>query len=64
MILKSELNAKNGITAIEALVIPILRYSFCIINWRLKEIRTVDKKTRNIPTMYKMHHSQADTDRL
>jgi len=40
MILKSKLNAKNKITAIEALAIPILRYSFCIINWRLKEIRT------------------------
>jgi hypothetical protein len=64
MILKSELNAKNGITAIEALVILILGYSFCIINWRLKEIRKVDRKTINIPTMYKTHHSQADIERL
>jgi hypothetical protein len=56
MILKSKLNTKNRITAIEALAIPILRYSFCIINWRLKEIRKVDRKTRKIPTMYKMQH--------
>jgi hypothetical protein len=64
MILKSELSAKNRITAIEALAIPILRHSFCIINWRLKEIRKVDKKTRNILTVYKMHHPQADIEWL
>jgi hypothetical protein len=38
MILKSELNAKNKITAIGALAIPVSRYSFGIINWRLDEI--------------------------
>jgi hypothetical protein len=34
MILKYELNARNKITAIEALAVPVLRYSFGIINWR------------------------------
>jgi hypothetical protein len=34
MILKSELNAKNKITAIGTLAVPVLRYSFSIINWR------------------------------
>jgi hypothetical protein len=37
--IKSESNAKNKITAIEALAILVLRYSFGIINWRLKEIK-------------------------
>jgi hypothetical protein len=39
MIPKSELNAKNKITAIGALAVPVLRYSFGIINWRLEEIK-------------------------
>jgi hypothetical protein len=39
MTLKSELNAKNKITAIGALAVPVLRYSFGIINWRIEEIR-------------------------
>ena len=39
MILKSELNAGNKITAIGALVVPVLRYSFGIINWRIEEIK-------------------------
>jgi hypothetical protein len=39
MILKSELIAKNKITAIGTLAIPVLRYSFGISNWRLEEIK-------------------------
>jgi D-serine dehydratase len=38
MVLKSELNARNKITATGALAVPVLRYSFGIINWRLEEI--------------------------
>jgi hypothetical protein len=64
MILKSELHAKNKITAIGTLAVPVLRYSFGIINWRLGEIKKIDRKTRKILTMYKMHHPEADIDRL
>ena len=39
MIPKSELNAKNKITALGALAFPVLRYGFGIINWNLEEIR-------------------------
>jgi hypothetical protein len=64
MILKSELNARNKITAIGALAVPVLRYSFGIINWRIEDIKQIDKKTRKILTMYKVHHPKADIDRL
>jgi len=64
MILKSELNARNKITATGALVVPVLRYSFGIINWRIEEIQQIDRKIRKMLTMYKMHHPEADTDRL
>ena len=46
MILKSELKAWNKITAIGALAVPVLRYSFGIINWRIEEIKKIDRKTR------------------
>ena len=52
MILKYELNARNKITTIEALAVPVLRYSFGIINWRTEEIKKIDKKTRKMLTMY------------
>jgi hypothetical protein len=64
MILKSELNARNKITAIGALAVPALKYSFDIINWRLEEIKQIDRETRKMLTMYKMHHPKADIDRL
>src|SRR5215469_15712677 len=64
MILKSELKARNKITAIRALAVPVLRYSFGIINWRIEEIKQIDRKTRKMLTMYKMHHPKADIDRL
>ena len=64
MMLKSELKARNKITAIGALAVPVLRYIFGIINWKTEEIKRIDKKTRKMLTMYKMHHPKADIDRL
>jgi hypothetical protein len=64
MILKSELNARNKITTIGALVVPVLRYSFGIINWRMEETKQIDRKTRQMLTICKMHHPKADIDRL
>jgi hypothetical protein len=58
MILKSKLNAKNTITVMGASAVPVLRYSFGVINWRLQEIRKIDRKTSN-----KMHHPKGDIDR-
>jgi len=64
MILKSELNARNKITAIGALAVPVLRYSSGVINWRSEEIKNIDRKTRKMLTVYKIHHPKADIDRL
>jgi len=64
MTVKSELKARNKITAIGALVVPVLRQSFGIINWSTEEIKKIDTKTRNMQTMYKMHHPKSDIDRL
>jgi len=44
MILKTELNAKNKITANGALAVPVLGYRFCIINWKLVEIEKLTVK--------------------
>jgi hypothetical protein len=44
-ILKSELNGRNKITAIGALVVRVLRYSFSIIKWIIEEIKQIDRKT-------------------
>ena len=64
MIFKSELNVWNKITTIGALAVPVLRYSFGIINWRTEEIKKIDRKTLKMLAMYKIHHPKADTYRL
>ena len=39
MMVKSDLNTRNKITAVGALAVPVLRYSFGIINWRTEDIK-------------------------
>ena len=38
LVLKSELNATNKITAINTLAVLVIVYSYGIINWKLDEI--------------------------
>jgi hypothetical protein len=64
MILKYELKARNKITTIEAVAVPVLRYSFGVINWRIEEIKQRDRKTRKMLTIYKVHHPIADIERI
>jgi hypothetical protein len=47
MILKSELNARNKITAIGALAVLVLRYSFGIINSRIEDIKNGQKNQKD-----------------
>jgi len=58
------LTSYNKIRAIGALDVPVLRYRFGIIKWRLEEIREIERKTRTVLTMYKMRHQTADIKKL
>ncbi len=49
---------------INSLAIPVVTYSFNIINWKMSDIKRLDSKTRKMLTMEKMHHPKADVDRL
>lgn len=46
MVLKSELNAINKIEAINTVAIPVVTYSFNIINWTAEDIKNSDRKKR------------------
>ena len=48
LVLKSELNAGNKMSAINTLAVPVLTYSFNVVNWTLQEISKLDRKTRKI----------------
>jgi hypothetical protein len=44
IIIITELKARNKITATGALAVPVLRYSFGIINWRIEDIKKLTEK--------------------
>ena len=50
LILKSDLNSKNRITAINILAVPVITYSFNIIDWNLSEVKRLDIKIRKTMT--------------
>ena len=50
LVLKTELNSKNRIEAINTLAVLVVQYSFNIINWNLADLNRLDTKTRKLLT--------------
>ena len=50
--------------AINARAVSIVRYGASIINWTKTELRSMDRKTRKLLTIYGVLHPRANTDRL
>ena len=42
LVLMSELNARNKIAVINTLTVPIILYSYGVIDWKLDEIQDLD----------------------
>ena len=64
LILKSKLNGKNNIQAINTWALALLRYGTGIINWKVDELEKMDRTTRKTLTMYGVLHQKIDIDRL
>ena len=64
LILKSKLNGKNKIQAINTWAVALLRYGAGIINWKVDELKKMDRTTRKTLTMYGVLHPNSDIDRL
>ena len=64
LILISKLDSANKITAVNTLAVPVVTYSFNIVNCKVSELKKLHTKTRKFPTMRKMHHLRLDVDRL
>ena len=63
-ILKSKLNGKNKIQAINTWAVALLRYGAGIINWKVDELKKMDRTTRKTLTMYGTLHPKSDVERL
>ena len=64
LILKSKLNGKNKITAINTWAVAIFRYGAAILKWKESELKKVDRKTRKLMTIHGALHPKSDVDRL
>jgi hypothetical protein len=64
LVLQSKLNGRNKIKAINTWAVSLMRYGAGIINWRKDELKTIDRKTRKLLTMYKGMNPNSDVDRL
>ena len=63
-VLRSELNAKNKLEAINTLAIPEVTYSSHVVNWNVDEIKRTERKIQKLMTLNRMHHSKADVSRM
>ena len=64
LVLNCELNARNRIAAINTLAVPVVLYSYGIIDWKWNEIQDLDKMTRKQLCMNWMLAKKADVDRI
>ena len=52
LILKSKLNGKNKLQTINTWVVALLRYGAGIINWKVDEMKKMDRTTSDIARPY------------
>ena len=63
-ILKTELNAKNLMIAIGEYALPVLAYTFGVLNWTEEDIKGIDILMRKYLNLYRMFPIRGDIDRL
>ena len=63
-LLETELNGKNLIVAINECVLPVVTYSFGILNWLESELKGFDVQVRKLLNIYQMFSLHSDVDRL
>ena len=64
MILKSKLNGRKKVTAINTWAVAIFRHGVGIIQWKASELKDLDRKSRKTMVMYGGLHPKSDVDRL
>ena len=63
-ILKSKLNSGNTVKAINSRVVPVIRYSAGIVDWKNSEFCNMDRKTRKVLNMYQALHPPSNVGRI
>ena len=64
LILKSKLNGRNKVTAINTWAVAVLRYVARIIQWKARELNDLDTKSRKTIMKYEGLYPKSDVERL
>ena len=64
LILKSKLNGRNKIMALNTWAVSILRYGAGILKWNKSELQKMDRKTRKFMTVNKELHPSSNVARF
>ena len=63
-LLGSELNARNLFQAINESILPLITYSFGVVNWNENDLKGFDTQIRKMLNMYRVFELKSDVDRL
>ena len=64
LVLKSKLNGRNKILAINIWAVSLLRYTGGIIRWNKDDLLEMDRRTRKLMTMNGALHTKSDINRI
>ena len=62
-VLKSKLNGGNLVCGVNTWAVSLLRYSAAFVNWRKSELQTIDRRTRELFTIYGALHPKSEVDK-
>ena len=63
-VLKSKLNGEDLVRGVNTWAVSLLRYLTVFVSWRKSELLAVDRKTRELFTIYESLHPKSDPDKL
>lgn len=63
-LMKSKLNGKNLVKAVNTYAIPAITYSFGIIKWTQTDLRNLQRTIRTTMTQYNYHHPKSCVERM
>ena len=64
LILRSELNGRNKIMAVNTWAVSVMRYGAGILKWNTDELKSLDRRTRKFMAMHGALHLKSDIDRV
>ena len=64
LIVRSKLNGKNKIMAVNTWAVSAMRYGTGILKWDIDELKSLDRRTRKFMTTHGALHPKSDVDRM